>query len=78
MDFIREVYRTSNARVVTVDTALLNRGVAVYDARGDKEWGMTDCGSVVAMREAGLSEALTADHHFEQAGFVALMRRDPP
>jgi hypothetical protein len=35
---------------------------------------MTDCISFVVMNEAGLTEALTADHHFEQAGFTILMK----
>ena len=34
---------------------------------------LTDCISFVVMLEHGLSEALTADHHFEQAGFKALL-----
>ena len=42
--------------------------------RADKEWPLTDCISFVVMPDQGLSEALTADHHFEQAGFKALLR----
>jgi len=30
------------------------------------------------MKERGMTEALSHDHHFEQAGFVALLRGDPP
>jgi len=40
----------------------------------DKEWGLTDCISFVAMRQRNLTEALTADSDFEQAGFKALLR----
>jgi uncharacterized protein len=43
-------------------------------SRPDKEWSLTDCISFVVMQECGLIEALTADHHFEQAGFVALLK----
>ena len=38
-----------------------------------KEWGLTDCASFVIMEENAITHALTTDHHFEQAGFVALM-----
>jgi len=35
---------------------------------------LTDCISFVVMEESGITEALTGDHHFEQAGFVTLLR----
>ena len=40
----------------------------------DKEWSLTDCTSFVVMQEEGLTDALTTDHHFEQAGFTVLLR----
>jgi predicted nucleic acid-binding protein len=53
---------------------LFERGVAFFSQRPDKEWSLTDCTSFVVMEDLGLTEALTADHHFEQAGFVALLK----
>ncbi len=44
----------------------------------DQEWSLTDCISFIVMQQRGISPALTYDHHFEQAGFEALLRRDPP
>ena len=41
----------------------------VYGARPDKGWSLTVCISFAVMAELGLTEALTGDHHFEQAGF---------
>jgi predicted nucleic acid-binding protein len=35
---------------------------------------LTDCISFAAMRACALEEALTGDHHFEQAGFAALLK----
>lgn len=43
----------------------------------DKEWSLTDCVSFVIMRQRGLVNAFAHDIHFEQAGFVPLLRRDP-
>ena len=53
--------------------SLNRRGLALYDARPDKDWSLTDCISFIVMKEEGLTEALTGDRHFEQAGFVALL-----
>jgi predicted nucleic acid-binding protein len=40
----------------------------------DKEWTLTDCSSILVMRERGLTDVLSADRHFEQAGFHALLK----
>jgi len=45
-----------------------------FASRRDKGWSLTDCISFGVMTERGLSEALTADHHFEQAGFRAVFK----
>ena len=37
------------------------------------EWVLLDL-SFEVMRQRGLTDALTADHHFEQAGFRALFK----
>jgi len=50
------------------------KGAALYAERPDKDWSLTDCISFAVMEERGLSEALTGDHHFEQAGFIALLK----
>ena len=66
----------ADRRVVIVPAAdeLFERGYRFYGRRPDKEWGLTDCISFVVMQERGLTEALTADHHFEQAGFAILLK----
>ena len=49
-------------------------GFDLFASRRDKGWSLTDCISFGVMAERGLSEALTADHHFEQAGFRAVFK----
>ena len=71
--FIRNCYRTPNMQVVSIDTVLLARALQLYQERADKEWGLTDCISFVVMQEEGLTEAVTADQHFVQAGYRALL-----
>jgi predicted nucleic acid-binding protein len=46
--------------------------LALYQARPDKHYSLTDCGSMHAMRRAGLTDVLTNDHHFTQEGFRIL------
>jgi predicted nucleic acid-binding protein len=60
--------------IVPCDHTVMAEGVRLYGERSDKEWSLTDCISFVAMTKAGVADALTADHHFEQAGFVALLK----
>lgn len=57
--------------------ALFDAGRSLFRARSDKAWSLTDCISFHVMQERGIREALAHDEHFEQAGFVALLRRDP-
>jgi predicted nucleic acid-binding protein len=52
---------------------LLQEGLNLYRARPDKDWALTDCISFVLMKQQGIQEALTADVHFRQAGFTALL-----
>ncbi|MCX6926192.1 MAG: PIN domain-containing protein [Verrucomicrobia bacterium] len=60
-------------RLVRATSELIQRGRELYRDRADKEWPLTDCISFVVMQDHGLSGALTADHHFEQAGYKALL-----
>lgn len=46
-----------------------------YESREDKEWSLTDCASFLVMEEKRLEEVLSADHHFERAGFRVLLKR---
>jgi uncharacterized protein len=60
--------------IISLTKDLYRRSFNLYRNRPDKEWGITDCISFVVMQERGLTEALTTDEHFEQAGFKALLR----
>lgn len=72
-DFILQCYRTANMQVVSVDTPLLRDALTLYVSRQDKSWGLTDCISFTVMAQHGLHIAVTADDHFVQAGYRALM-----
>ena len=56
--------------------SLYARAIQLYRERPDKEWGLTDCVSFLVMQDRSLTEALTTDAHFQQAGFRALLREE--
>src|SRR5688572_28703770 len=75
--FMKVLNRMSNdpdTTIVPPSQELFDRGVVLYANRLDKQWSLTDCISFVVMQDHGLTEALTGDRHFEQAGFVALLK----
>lgn len=63
-----------NLEIVQNSEELYSKAFYLFASLPDKEWGMTDCISFVVMKEQGISEALTTDVHFRQAGFTVLMR----
>ncbi len=75
--FIEQALEVPDLRVIAVDEALFRRALDLYESRPDKTWGLTDCISFVVMCDHGLTAALTADRHFVQAGFRALLLEEP-
>ncbi len=75
--FLERVRASSDFEIVPATSELLERGLQLHKTRPDKEWSLTDCISFVVMQERGITRALAYDHHFEQAGFEALLRREP-
>ena len=70
----QELLADADVQVIPLDMQLHEEGIRLYASRADKEWSLTDCTSFVVMQREGVAEALTGDHHFEQAGFVALLK----
>lgn len=74
MSLLKHLKSDPLIEIVPPTLALFDMGLALYADRPDKQWSLTDCISFVVMRQHGLSEALTGDHHFEQAGYRAMLR----
>ena len=64
---------TPNVEIIAPTQEDFERGCKLYVARADKDWSLTDCISFGVMEERKLTDALTADRHFAQAGFNALL-----
>src|SRR4051794_26072005 len=73
-DFWRETPENPEVTIVPLVPDLLERAADLFQQRPDKSWSFTDCLSFVVMTQRNVSEALTYDHHYEQAGFRAMMR----
>ena len=74
VELIRRLEGDARVVVVPAGPALFQQGFQLLANRLDKDWSLTDCISFVIMQERGIIEALTGDHHFEQAGFVTLLK----
>lgn len=73
LKFVSAMLTDESVRVVWVDEAVVNAAFALLLDRSDKLWSLCDAVSFVLMDEIGITEALTTDRHFEQAGFVKLL-----
>ncbi len=64
----------SSVEIVPLSEELYGQALELFRNRPDKEWSLVDCVSIIVMQERGLTEILTTDEHFKQAGFRALLR----
>ncbi len=70
---IRYLQENELVDIVPVSQATFARAFELFEQRSDKDWGLTDCFSFIAMQDNDLTDALTTDTHFRQAGFNALL-----
>jgi uncharacterized protein len=73
LQLLAKLTSESGYELLPITESLLQEGLHLYRARVDKEWGLTDCISFALMKQRGVTEALSADIHFRQAGFKALL-----
>lgn len=73
IETIESFIDSDEVEVVRLNEFLFEQAFELYKKHADKTWGLVDCISFVVMREYDLTEALTCDKHFVQAGFRALM-----
>jgi predicted nucleic acid-binding protein len=75
---VEAIRSTPEWNLVAATPQMFDAGLALHRQRPDKDWSLTDCLSFTVMERHGIRQSLTPDHHFEQAGFDAVLRRDPP
>ncbi len=71
--FVEALQDSPEVAVIYVDERLHRAAVQLLRERFDKTWSLCDAVSFVLMQEYGVTEALTTDHHFQQAGYARLL-----
>lgn len=74
LSFLNDLVRLPRLELVWVDEPLHTAAMELLESRLDKSYSLCDAVSFGVMRERSISEALTTDRHFEQEGFVRLLR----
>ena len=74
VEIIEHFLTSDDVKVIHLYPPLFRKAFDLYKSHSDKQWGLIDCVSFVVMKELAIEEALSADKHFEQAGFRVLIR----
>lgn len=70
---ITQIRTLPNLIIVHVDPLLDQMAWELLYANPQHPWSHVDATSMVVMRQMGITDILTADHHFTQAGFAVLL-----
>lgn len=74
VEAVEKIRANPNVEVIPQSRDSFDRGLELYKARADKDYSLTDCISMNAMRDRSIQKILSADHHFEQEGLTILMK----
>ena len=74
IEYIEVIKRSPSIDLIHIDQRLDSQAWNLLTERPDKKWSLVDCSSFVIMQNEGISDSLTTDHHFEQAGFIKLLK----
>ena len=72
--FIEYSFENPEIEIIVQTDEIFKAALGLYKQRTDKAWSHTDCSSFYIMQKYKITQALAYDKHFEQAGFVALLR----
>ena len=71
--FVDALSSNSEVEVTWISLELHQRAMQLLFDRSDKAWSLCDAVSFVLMNDRRITDALTTDSHFDQAGFVRLL-----
>ena len=61
---IMRMRSNANVEIIAQTELQFRNAFNLFQSRPDQRWGLTDCASFIAMRERGITHALTADRDF--------------
>lgn len=73
IEVISGFIESEEVEVFHYSSKTFDKAFALYKKYDDKEWSLVDCISFIVMRERGITQVLTFDRHFKQAGFTVIM-----
>jgi uncharacterized protein len=73
--FIQSLKSSPYVEILHINSKIDSQAWQLLTHRADKAWSLVDCSSFVIMQQEKITDALTNDHHFEQAGFVRLLKQ---
>ena len=71
---INSLYDDKSIEIVKLSDKYYKLGLSLFCRMLDKNWSLTDCISIEILKEFNIKNVLTADNHFNQAGFNTLLR----
>lgn len=74
ISFVNSLKQSPYVDIIHIDQDKDDESWILLASREDKKWSLVDCSSFIIMKERGILEALTNDIHFEQAGFIRLLK----
>lgn len=73
LNTVDRIIHSPDIEVVHIGEKSHSVAILLLRNRLDKEWSLVDATSFNLMDDRGIREALTTDHHFEQARFIKLL-----
>lgn len=74
ISFLQSLKASPTVEILHITSELDAEAWKLWESRPDKAWSLVDCSSFIIMQQQNISYALTNDHHFEQAGFIRLLK----
>lgn len=72
--FINSLKNSPFVQIIHINQEIDDQAWILLESRKDKEWSLVDCSSFIIMKKRNILEAFTNDKHFEQAGFIRLLK----